>query len=76
MHKFGVWAPRAKKMALKWRDQMLPMNGPNKRGWWTLVVEEAGCGDQYAFLIDDDPTAYPDPRSLRQGDGVHGPSRL
>ncbi len=76
MHKFGVWAPRAEKMALKWRDQVLPMNGPNKSGWWTLVVEEAGCGDQYAFLIDDDPTSYPDPRSLRQGDGVHGPSRL
>ena len=76
MHKFGVWAPRAKKMSVKWRDQVLPMKGPNKRGWWTLGVEDACCGDQYAFLIDDDPTAYPDPRSLKQGDGVHGPSRL
>ena len=76
MHKFGIWAPRAKTMSVKWRDQVLPMKGPNKRGWWTLVVEDACCGDQYAFLIDDDPMAYPDPRSLRQGDGVHGPSRL
>jgi maltooligosyltrehalose trehalohydrolase len=76
MHKFGVWAPRAKKMSLKWGDQVLPMEGPNKRGWWTLEVDQAGCGDAYAFLIDDDPAAYPDPRSLRQGDGVHGPSRL
>ena len=56
MHKFGIWAPEARKMSLKWRDQTLPMNAPNKRGWWTLEVPEAGCGDRYAFLLDDDPT--------------------
>jgi maltooligosyltrehalose trehalohydrolase len=76
MHKFGVWAPKAKTMSLQWRDQVLAMNGPNKRGWWTLVVEEACCGDEYAFRIDEDATAYPDPRSLRQASGVHGMSRL
>ncbi|HTV08911.1 MAG TPA: malto-oligosyltrehalose trehalohydrolase [Candidatus Aquilonibacter sp.] len=76
MHKFGVWAPRVQKMSLKWRDQVLPMNGPNKRGWWTLVVPEAECGDRYAFLLDDDPTPYPDPRGLRQPDGVHAASEL
>ena len=76
MHKFGVWAPKVKKMALRWRDQTLAMEGPNKRGWWTLKVEEAGCGDDYGFLMDDNETAYPDPRSLRQPDGVHGLSRL
>jgi maltooligosyltrehalose trehalohydrolase len=76
MHKFGVWAPSARKMSLQWRDQVLPMEGPNKRGWWTLAVEDAGCGDAYAFRLDDDPTPYPDPRSMRQTDGVHGLSRL
>jgi maltooligosyltrehalose trehalohydrolase len=76
MHKFGVWAPKAKKMSLRWHEKTLPMKGPNKRGWWTLEVEEAGCGDDYGFLIDDDPTVYPDPRSLRQPNGVHGLSRL
>ncbi len=76
MHKFGIWAPRAQKMALRWRGQTLPMTGPNKRGWWNLRVEEAQCGDEYAFLIDDDATPYPDPRSLRQEHGVHGPSQL
>jgi maltooligosyltrehalose trehalohydrolase len=63
-------------MALHWHGKALPMQGPNKRGWWNLTVEEAGCGDEYAFLIDDDPTCYPDPRSLRQARGVHGPSQL
>ena len=76
MHKFGVWAPKVRKMSLKWREQILPMNGPNERGWWTLEVPDAGCGDKYAFLLDDDPTPYPDPRGLRQPDGVHGPSEL
>ena len=76
MHKFGVWAPQAQKMSLQWRGQILPMNGPNKRGWWTLEVSQAGCGDSYAFLLNDDPTPYPDPRSLRSPDGVHGPSEL
>jgi maltooligosyltrehalose trehalohydrolase len=76
MHRFGVWAPTAQRMTLLWRDQRLPMDGPNKRGWWALNVAEACCGDEYAFLIDDDETPYPDPRSLQQPKGVHGPSRL
>ncbi|MEO7030496.1 MAG: malto-oligosyltrehalose trehalohydrolase [Acidobacteriaceae bacterium] len=76
MHKFGLWAPRAEKMALKLGDRVLPMEGPNKRGWWSLEVDGAGYGDDYAFLIDDDPTLYPDPRSNAQTNGVHGMSRL
>jgi maltooligosyltrehalose trehalohydrolase len=76
MHRFGVWAPKAQKMSLKWRDQIQSMNGPNKRGWWTLEVPEAGCGDKYAFLLDDEHTPYPDPRSLRQPEGVHNASEL
>ncbi len=76
MHKFGIWAPQAEKMALKWRDQVLPMDGPNRRGWWTREVPEASCGDRYAFLLDDDPTPFPDPRSLRQPEGVHAASEL
>jgi len=39
-------------------------------------VEHAGFGDNYAFLLDDDTTCYPDPRGLRQPEGVHGPSQL
>jgi len=76
MHRFGVWAPRAQKMSLLWQSQALPMDGPNKRGWWTLDVPEATCGDRYAFLLDDDTVPYPDPRGLRQPDGVHGASEL
>ncbi len=76
MHTFGIWAPKAEKMSLLWRDQPHAMKGPNKRGWWTLEVPGATCGNRYAFLFNDDPTPYPDPRSLRQPDGVHGLSEL
>jgi maltooligosyltrehalose trehalohydrolase len=76
MHRFGLWAPRVSSVSLNWRDQVLPMEGPNKRGWWMLTVPDAVCGDEYSFQINDDPTPYPDPRSMRQRHGVHGPSEL
>ncbi len=76
MHKFGVWAPEAQKVSLSWRNKTVPMNGPNHRGWWTLEVPEAGCGDKYSFLLDDDLTRYPDPRGMRQPEGVHNASEL
>jgi maltooligosyltrehalose trehalohydrolase len=76
MHRFGVWAPRAKKMSLKLEDKVLPMIGPGKRGWWMLDADDSANGSNYAFMIDDDPTPYPDPRSLSQPAGVHGMSRI
>jgi maltooligosyltrehalose trehalohydrolase len=76
MHKFSVWAPSAGKMAVKIGDIAYPMNGPDERGWWRVAVESANEGTDYAFLIDDDAVAYPDPRSAWQPHGVHGPSRL
>ena len=77
MHKFGVWAPKAQKMSLRWREQVLAMNGPESSvAGGRLKCRKPGCGDKYAFLLDDDPTPYPDPRGLRQPEGVHGPSEL
>jgi maltooligosyltrehalose trehalohydrolase len=76
MHEFKVWAPLAQRMQVKYGDQLAAMDGPDDAGWWHLAVEQAGCGTDYAFLIDDDPTPYPDPRSLWQPEGVHGASRV
>jgi maltooligosyltrehalose trehalohydrolase len=39
-------------------------------------VEDAGPGMDYGFQLDDDPATYPDPRSGRQPNGVHGLSQL
>lgn len=76
MHEFTVWAPKATKVSVKVGDVPYPMSGPDDKGRWRAAVNEASPGSDYAFLLDDDPTPYPDPRSAWQPDGVHGPSRL
>jgi maltooligosyltrehalose trehalohydrolase len=76
MHQFEIWAPAAKKMAVRVDGVALLMDGPDEHGWWRLGVEAAGPGSDYCFLIDGDQTCYPDPRSQSQPDGVHGASRL
>jgi len=76
MHEFTLWAPKAKRLSVKIGEATYAMTGPDNRGWWRIRVEQAAPGTDYAFLIDDDPTPYPDPRSPWQPEGVHGPSRL
>src|SRR3984957_11093174 len=76
MHEFTVWAPKAKKIAVAIGDSRYPMSGPNRKGYWSVSIEEAEAGTDYAFVIDDDPKPYPDPRSQWQPIGVHGASRL
>src|SRR6202034_3840260 len=78
MHEFSVWAPNAQRISVKFGpgETLQAMTGPDDRGWWRAVVADADGGTDYAFLLDDDPTAYPDPRSFWQPHGVHGPSRI
>lgn len=76
MHKFTVWAPDAKKVSVKIGDVLHPMSGPNDAGWWSASVDAANDGTDYAFVLNDDATPYPDPRGLWQPHGVHGPSRV
>jgi maltooligosyltrehalose trehalohydrolase len=52
------------------------MRGPDEHGWWRLDAQEAGPGGDYGYLLDEDATPYPDPRSAWQPHGVHGLSRL
>lgn len=77
MHEFKVWAPRAQRLQLQLNGhELLTMSIRDRKGWWSLRVEQAGCNTDYAYLVDDDPTAYPDPRSQWQPHGVHGASRV
>lgn len=76
MHEFRLWAPKAKKLSVKIGDTQHPMTGPDEMGWWKASVEAAQPGTDYAFMLDEDTTAYPDPRGLWQPNGVHGPTRL
>jgi maltooligosyltrehalose trehalohydrolase len=75
MHRFSIWAPRVDSIAVKTAEGVYPMNR-GERDWWNGDVASAGSNSDYAFLVNEDPTAYPDPRSARQPYGVHGPSRV
>jgi maltooligosyltrehalose trehalohydrolase len=76
MHEFTVWAPRVNKIAVALNRKKYPMVRMGDRGWWNTATEEAEPGLDYAFLLEDDPKPYPDPRSQWQPHGVHGASRL
>ncbi|HWZ51579.1 MAG TPA: malto-oligosyltrehalose trehalohydrolase [Granulicella sp.] len=76
MHEFELWAPRPRRVAVQVGDTIHPMTGPDQRGWWRAQIESANPGDDYGFLLDDDPKPYPDPRSQRQPYGVHGLSQI
>jgi maltooligosyltrehalose trehalohydrolase len=66
-----VWAPHATRIRLVSGGETGPMTRTDD-GWW----HGHPPADDYAFLIDDDETPKPDPRSVWQPDGVHGPSRV
>ena len=71
MHEFHVWAPLPKQLKVQVDGVAYPMEGPDARGNWWAKVDAAECGSQYGFLLDEDPVAYPDPRSFSQAEGVH-----
>jgi maltooligosyltrehalose trehalohydrolase len=78
MNEWRVWAPRAKSVAVRIGKQRLAMEkeaGADARGWWRLARTEENNAADYAFVIDDQEPALPDPRSRWQPHGVHGPSR-
>jgi maltooligosyltrehalose trehalohydrolase len=75
MHRFDVWAPRAKRVTVVVDGERYPMKS-EPRDWWAVDVARAGPGSRYGFLLDEDESPVPDPRSPWQPDGVHGLSTL
>ncbi len=70
-----VWAPSATTVAALVDDVRVPLAAAGG-GWWNVDVPAAGHGADYGFLLDEDGTPLPDPRSRWQPHGVHGRSRL
>ncbi|MGB9032094.1 MAG: malto-oligosyltrehalose trehalohydrolase [Acidobacteriaceae bacterium] len=75
MHRFRLWAPNAGKVSVQVAGQKFPLS-KNSGGWWEADVDPAHPGIDYAYFLDDQDLALPDPRSPWQPDGVHSPSRL
>ncbi|GAA4932482.1 malto-oligosyltrehalose trehalohydrolase [Streptomonospora halophila] len=70
-----MWAPAAGRVDLRIGGAEHAMR-PGADGWWHVDVAFAGPGDDYAFVLDGSGEPLPDPRSLHQPHGVHGPSRV
>lgn len=75
MHRFRLWAPNAAKASVRVAGSKHPFQ-KQTGGWWEAIVDSAQPGMDYAFFLDDESTAMPDPRSPWQPQGVHGPSRI
>lgn len=73
--RYALWAPAAEQVEILLGDAARPMTR-SEDGWFTLPGVAAEPGTRYAFRIDGDGPWIPDPRSLSQPDGVHGPSEV
>ncbi len=69
----AVWAPRAAKVEVLLGGERIAMDR-QASGWHRVGDLRIAPGVLYAFSLDGGP-ATPDPRSLSQPDGPHGPSQ-
>ncbi|HEY0804213.1 MAG TPA: malto-oligosyltrehalose trehalohydrolase, partial [Pseudonocardiaceae bacterium] len=73
--RFRVWAPGQPDVRIRVAGTDHQMTSDDG-GWWSAGLKNAGPGTDYAYLLGDDDTPLPDPRSAWQPEGVHGPSRV
>ncbi|MBV9830214.1 MAG: malto-oligosyltrehalose trehalohydrolase, partial [Marmoricola sp.] len=72
--RFEVWAPIPSRVRLSVAGEVVEMTRGDD-GWWTPAGDVPSGEVDYGYLLDDDPTPRPDPRSRRQPHGVHELSR-
>jgi maltooligosyltrehalose trehalohydrolase len=75
MHRFEIWAPSVKRLRIVVDGATYDMD-PQANGYWSAEIQAAEHGNDYGFLLNDDPQTYPDPRSQQQPNGVHKLSRI
>src|SRR6201989_1201858 len=72
--RFRVWAPEAAAVHVRLHDaggDTALEREPG--GYWITTLRGVGPGRRYSFVLDAGPPR-PDPASLAQAEGVHGPS--
>ncbi|VXB03317.1 malto-oligosyltrehalose trehalohydrolase [Plantibacter sp. T3] len=76
---FRVWAPEAQRVDLVLDGEQHPMDRDVAEGWWIALdgaePRAAVVDSDYRYLVDGEGP-FADPRSRRQPEGVHGPSRV
>lgn len=72
--KFTVWAPKKKKIELILTDknEVHQMN-KGDYGYWSVTLNNCANETRYKYRING-KDAFPDPASMYQPEGVHGPS--
>ena len=70
-----LWAPKANRVELLLHAQgrRIPLVS-EEYGYWTLETKELVPDDLYSWVLDGE-NQLPDPASLSQPEGVHGPSQ-
>ena len=68
----NTWAPLAEKVSLVTDEVDIPLEKA-PYGYWHATTNRIGEGSRYKIRVDDKPP-LPDPASLLQPEGVHGPS--
>ncbi len=69
-----LWAPLAKDVKLVLKDGNILDLTREELGYWHVTTSQVKPNDSYQFSVDKQQP-LPDPASLSQPDGVHGPSR-
>jgi maltooligosyltrehalose trehalohydrolase len=70
-----LWCPDLERVRVQVDGVEHDMAPAERGGWWTADVETSH-GTDYAFVLGDDETPLPDPRSAWQPQGVHAASRV
>lgn len=70
----SLWAPHAQRSVHLVADGVRSLMRAGDDGWW-YSREPLSAGTEYAFSVDGGEPR-PDPRSLMQPEGVHGPSQV
>ena len=69
-----VWAPFEQSVALRHCERQLDIPLQQDGAYWGITTAQLKPGDTYKFLLNGD-IERPDPASLAQPEGVHGPSQ-
>ena len=70
-----VWAPLAQSVALHVCSQDIKIPLHQEGSYWCTDTSQLRPGDLYKFILND-AIERPDPASLAQPEGVHGPSQV
>ncbi len=72
---FTVWAPKAKSVQVLINEDKTCLMQKQSYGYWSATLDFVKPGDLYYYILDGE-LKRPDPASLAQPAGVHGPSEV